>query len=147
MDQFLARVFEKYEIILFTQIKKGDEAHEIDPGNLYVTHSISNISDPSIPKHWWKWIKLLDRPEYSTIVVDVNPDNTITNPDSTVIVKEWDGVNLNDKSLVELENFLDYVAKRVVSGTSGVKEICPQFHDIDADLVELWATKKQVWQQ
>lgn len=44
---------------------------------------------------------------WRTIIVDTNPENVIQNPNNAVIIREWDGKNFGDRSLDELESFLD----------------------------------------
>jgi len=82
----------------------------------------------------------MNRPFASTVIIDYSAENAFPAPNNYLILPEWDGEDLQETKLLQMLELLDFIAKKVVSKTPA-NEICPFFHSIEKDAVNVWKDK------
>lgn len=140
VDRFLSTLMQKYEIIVYGD--KIEDVTEIDPSRLLVTYHLASGTNRNVPKAFFKSARALNRPIENTLVIDTNPENVFHNPNNAIIVKPWDGFDITESTLPDLLELLEYQATMVVENKKPIFEVCPQFHHVDYDAVEVWRTKR-----
>lgn len=105
LDRFLGMLMGKYEVIVY-----GENTHfveDIDSGGQMCTYVTAQELEFSAPEHFWKTVRALNRPADSTVIVDTEPSRCFHNPDNCLVVRAWDGENVDDRALLVLADLLN----------------------------------------
>ncbi|KAH8148454.1 uncharacterized protein LAJ45_07556 [Morchella importuna] len=130
LDYFLAYLFNYYEIVVFANqhdqiaapvIQKMDQY----PG--YIMYPLFRSHTRYKDGKYIKDLNYLNRDLSKVIMLETNPDAWAMNPNNTIKMKPWTG-DPNDKELVKLIPFLEYIA---AMGISDVRPVIEDFGDKD----------------
>lgn len=130
LDYFLAYLFNYYEIVVFTnqhdQIA-GPIIQKMDQYPGYIMYPLFRSHTRYKDGKYIKDLNYLNRDLSKVVMLETNPDAWSMNPNNTIKMKPWTG-DANDKELVKLIPFLEYIA---AMGISDVRPVIEDFGDKD----------------
>ncbi|MCJ1309361.1 mitochondrial inner membrane protein required for protein import [Agyrium rufum] len=111
VDYFLRYLSQYYELVLFTSVPSmvaDPVVRKLDPFRIIMWPL---FREATLYKNgeYVKDLTYLNRPLNKIITIDTKPSHTANQPENAIILPKWTG-DPNDKSLVSLIPFLEYIA-------------------------------------
>ncbi|ODQ77109.1 hypothetical protein BABINDRAFT_173026 [Babjeviella inositovora NRRL Y-12698] len=120
LDYFLAYLSSYYEIVVFSNHPMAFSERtvaKLDPYHAFISYPLFREHARSKDGKIVKDLSYMNRPLEKLLLIDVNEDATLLQPENSIVLAPWDGQK--DDVLIKMIPFLEYLA------TQPVKDIRP----------------------
>jgi len=121
LQEFLKRIQDKYEVVVFTASQKvyaNELLDRIDPQNQYFHHRLFRESCLAVDGNFLKDLTVLGRDLSKVVLVDNSPHAFGYQVDNGIPIESW-FENPQDRELLKLERFLRQLQSKVKSSSVG----------------------------
>ncbi|EOA86570.1 mitochondrial inner membrane protein required for protein import [Exserohilum turcicum] len=118
LDYFLRYLSSQYELVIFTSVKSMDAdpiIRKLDPFRL-VMWPLFREATRFEKGEYIKDLSYLNRDLSKVIIIDTDPSHVKLQPENAIVLPKWKG-DPNDKGLIALIPFLEYLAMMSQTGT------------------------------
>ncbi|EUC41031.1 hypothetical protein COCMIDRAFT_107254 [Bipolaris oryzae ATCC 44560] len=118
LDYFLRYLSSQYELVIFTSVKSMDAdpiIRKLDPFRL-VMWPLFREATRFEKGEYIKDLSYLNRDLSKVIIIDTDPSHVKLQPENAIVLPKWKG-DPNDKGLISMIPFLEYLAMMSQTGT------------------------------